>query len=1101
MSLAKLAGALVVSGCAFCIGLLTDSPCLAQALDPPDLEFGREYRLRRWTSEEGLPQNTIRYLLQTQDGYLWIATHAGLARFDGLYFKIFNKANRPEMESDDCAALVETRDGALWIGTENGLLSWADGRLTRMPGFDKPGSRSIRYLSAAQDNRLWVGTGDGLFCLHEGRVQRFTTADGLQANNIRAVFQDAAGNVWAGPEIQRYLGGLQVRRPGSTRFVNVAGQEPGLLSMVHCFVENERGVWWGNNRGLHRLPGEARADSRASLPAEAGVPGLHRLPGETQADYRKTNGLCGEVIGRLTLGSAQSLLLTVGNRQEVRGRRGVQRLRNGTLQTIALVREGSELDLSYALEDREANVWLGTRGDGLLCLQPRLFRSFTARDGLPNERVNTVAELSPRTMLAGTAAQPIRINADNKISLAQDLAGCPIQVLLKDRHGGTWMAGFIGTTVFLANSVRPGFLFFQDHPDIPRALFERRDTAINCLGVDLDDSLWIGQVPGVAVLNRTSAGSWEAQCLTTREGLAADDVRAILCDHLGNVWLGTEGGGLSRWREGKFSTFKQSDGLCSDSVRALYEDSQRALWIGTDAGLGRFKDGRFASITRAQGLFSDSINQILEDDFGYLWLGCHHGVLRAGLDELNTVADGRAKRIDPVLFGQADGLPSGEISSFQPGACKASDGRLWFPTLKGLAVIDPKEVHLNQVAPPVVIEQVIADGQIVYGEDSQPPPSAPGRLPPGPGGQTQTTRDARLGPPRLTLPPGSARVLEIHYTANSFVEPEKCQFKYQLEGYDPDWRAPDRRSGRVAYYTNLRPGNYTFWVNASDNHGLWNLRGAQFAFYLAPHYYETWPFYAICVAWLLAAGGVIQGWRLRLQRRILKLEHQVALDDERARIAHDIHDDIGSRLSQLAVLGELANRNLGSEAPARPHLAKLRSTTDEVFAALDEIVWTASPKQDSPAGLASYLREFAPEFLSPAGIHCRLDFQNPLPERPLEAQVRHHLFLIVKEALHNVVKHARATEVWLRLAAEGRTLLVGIEDNGQGFEQDAQRPAPSGQRPAPAMPAADRQVAPAPSLGNGLSNMRERCQQIGGALTIHSQPGKGTTISIRVPLK
>jgi ligand-binding sensor domain-containing protein/signal transduction histidine kinase len=1060
MSLAKLVSALVAFGWAFCIGPLADSPCLAQALDAPDLQFGREYRLRRWTSEDGLPQNTIRGLLQTQDGYLWIATHAGLARFDGLHFKLFNKATRPEMENDDCAALAETPDGTLWIGTENGLLSWANGRLTRIPGYDKPGSRSIRHLSATQDNGLWIGTADGLFCLHEGRVRRFTTADGLQANNIRAVFQDAAGNVWVGPEIERFRGGLQVRRPGSTRFVNVAGEEPSLPSMVHCFVEDERGVWWGNNRGLHRWSGEG------------------------PADYRKTNGLCGEVIERLTLGSAQSLLLTVGNRQEVRGRRGVQRLRNGRLETVALVRDGSEMDLSYTLEDREANVWIGTRGDGLLCLQPRLFRSFTARDGLPNERVNTVAELNPGTMLAGTAAQLVQIKADNGISLAKDLATTSsIQVLLRDRHGGTWMAGFTGATVFLANSAQPYGVFFQNSPGTPKALRERAEAGINCLGVDLDDSLWIGQAPGVVRLRRASTGSWEAQCLTTRDGLAADDVRAILGDHLGNVWLGTEAGGLSRWRNGTFSTFKQSDGLCSDSVRTLCEDSRGALWIGTGAGLSRFEDGRFASITRAQGLFSDAINQILEDNFGYLWLGCHHGVLRAGLDELNAVADGRAKRIEPVLFGQADGLPSSEISSFQPGACKASDGRLWFPTLKGLAVIDPKAVRLNEAAPPVVIEQVIADGQIVYGEDSSPPRLSA----PSPGDQTQQTRDAAPGVRRLTLAAGSARVLEIHYTANSFVQPEKCQFKYQLEGYDPDWRAPDPHSGRAVYYTNLRPGNYTFWVNASNNHGVWNLRGAHLAFYLAPHFYETWLFYAICVASLALAGGVVQGWRLRLQRRILKLEHQVALDGERARIAHDIHDDIGSRLSQLAVLGELANRNLDSRELARPHLDKLRSATDEVFAALDEIVWTANPKQDSLAGLASYLREFAPEFLGPAGIHCRLDFQNPLPDRPLAAQARHHLFLTIKEALNNVVKHARATEVWLRLAAEDRTLLVSIEDNGRGFEQGVQRPVPA--------------VPGSPSLGNGLSNMRERCQQIGGALAIHSQPGKGTTISIRVPLR
>jgi signal transduction histidine kinase len=273
-------------------------------------------------------------------------------------------------------------------------------------------------------------------------------------------------------------------------------------------------------------------------------------------------------------------------------------------------------------------------------------------------------------------------------------------------------------------------------------------------------------------------------------------------------------------------------------------------------------------------------------------------------------------------------------------------------------------------------------------------------------------------------------------------------------------------------------------VKACNNHGLWNETGAAFAFVVEPHFYETWLFYGLCLVFVAVSGGLIQAWRLRLQRRILRLEHLHALDNERARIAHDIHDDLGSRLSQLSVLGELAGRHLASPAQAQPHLEKLRATTGEVFQALDKIVWAVNPKQDSVAGLMTYLREFGPEFLSPAGIHCRLDFPSPASDDPLDSEKRHHLFLVVKEALNNVVKHARATEVWLRLSLKDKTLSLTIQDNGRGIAS----PQPSTLNPQP------------PGMGNGLVNMRERLARLGGQFTLHSNPGQGTRIELTLPL-
>jgi signal transduction histidine kinase len=360
---------------------------------------------------------------------------------------------------------------------------------------------------------------------------------------------------------------------------------------------------------------------------------------------------------------------------------------------------------------------------------------------------------------------------------------------------------------------------------------------------------------------------------------------------------------------------------------------------------------------------------------------------------------------------------------------------------------------------------VRANGQAVAG-DFAPAGAAAGLA-------TRTTPSSTL-----RFAPGTARALEIRYTATSLVAPDQVHFKYRLLGFGSDW-LEDADNRRVVSYANLRPGRYTFQVTACNNHGLWNDTGAEQMLELLPYFYETTWFYALCAALIALVVWTAHRLRVRVLARLQVLEHQHALDRERARIAHDIHDDLGSRLSQIAILGELADSSLASPEGARHQLDKMRATTGEVFQALDEIVWTTNPKQDSVAGLVSYLREYAPEFLGAAGLTCRLDFPSPIPAQPLSAEARHHLFLAAKESLNNIVKHAQATEVSLRLRLESRTLTLVLQDNGCGLT------------------VANPQ---SPTLGNGLANMRERITSLGGKFTLHSEPGSGTRIQFQVPV-
>jgi signal transduction histidine kinase len=567
---------------------------------------------------------------------------------------------------------------------------------------------------------------------------------------------------------------------------------------------------------------------------------------------------------------------------------------------------------------------------------------------------------------------------------------------------------------------------------------------VNALYEDRENRLWIGTSAG---LNRLAQG--KITTYTTKDGLAHNDVRAILQDRKGDLWMATYGGGVNRLRDSRFAAFTTKEGLSDNKAWVIYEDkdADNVLWLGTENGLNRLKEGRISAFTVNEGLFDNVVNSILEDDRGNLWISCNRGVYRVPKEELNAVAEGRISRVSYVSYGVSDGMLSSETNGEnQPAACKTRDGRLWFPTTDGIVAIEPGEITDNDLAPPVVIEDIIMDNQTL-----------------------DLNRPARL-------PPGRGNVIEFRYTANSLVAPERVRFMYCLDGCDEDWK--DAGDRRVAYYTNLQPGHYNFRVKACNNHGVWNQAGASFAFYLAPHFYQTWPFYVLCGTFTVLTGYGLHRLRLGVVRKIERLEKQHALEKERARIANEMHDDLGSSLTQIALLSELANRDLERTDQAGEHIRKITGTTREVFRAMDEIVWAVNPKHDTLSSLIGYLSKFAQDYLRPADIRCRLDLPEQLPPHPLATDERHNLFLAVKEALNNVVKHSAASEVWLRVDVSGSTCLITIEDNGRGFVVESARPD-----------------------GNGLGSMRERLAAIDGEFRVESQPGQGTKLQLLLKLK
>jgi signal transduction histidine kinase len=321
---------------------------------------------------------------------------------------------------------------------------------------------------------------------------------------------------------------------------------------------------------------------------------------------------------------------------------------------------------------------------------------------------------------------------------------------------------------------------------------------------------------------------------------------------------------------------------------------------------------------------------------------------------------------------------------------------------------------------------------------------------------------------------------EFHFTGLSFVAPEKMQFQYRLEGWENDW--VDAGGKRVAEYNYIPPGNYIFHVRAGNSDGVWNEVGAQIAFSVLPHFWETWLFHALSV---LAAIAVVTGivWfisRRRLRSKLERIERQQALDHERTRIAKDIHDHLGANLTRISLLSQSAHGELENSTPAALQLERIYNTSRELTRSMDEIVWAVNPQHDTLDSLASYLGNFAQEYLASINIRCRLDVPLHLPHWPITAEMRHNVFLAFKESLHNFVKHSGANEVSISFTIDDAGYKLIVRDNGKGFD-----------------PAT---VASRPGRGNGLKNMRQRLEKIGGRCEIQSAPGAGTEIRFFVSI-
>jgi signal transduction histidine kinase len=503
--------------------------------------------------------------------------------------------------------------------------------------------------------------------------------------------------------------------------------------------------------------------------------------------------------------------------------------------------------------------------------------------------------------------------------------------------------------------------------------------------------------------------------------------------------------------------------LLSDNAWPLRWETNGVLWVGTPAGINRVRSDEVRSITRREGLFDNLAYCLIDDSRGNFWSFGNRGIWKVAQSDMNQVADGLATHVHAVAYGEADGMPSAEGNGDdQPNAVPVANGDLWFPTTHGVVIVNTDRLPSNEVRPSVVIEQVVVDDTVVYRDGFYP--MANGVTYPAGGG--------------LRIRPGIGKVVELHYTANTFIAPEGTHFRYRLRGDSTDWREAGTR--RQAFYTGLEPGDYLFEVEARNHDGVWSEHPVRFPFRLEPHFYQTWPFYIATGLAAIGLLGTLHTRRLNEARRLQELQQDQALHEERSRIAKDLHDDLGANLTGLALKVEVARRQLddrsGAEAQLRAAAEAIRSLVER----MREVIWSLNPQCDTLESFRAYCCQYAENFLAAAGLRCRFEMPVNVPEVMLSAQERHHLLLVIKEALNNTARHARATEARIGLRYVRGLLVLTLADNGRGFLASASSPLDEG--------------------GNGLLNMRRRVESVGGKFELESQIGLGTTIRITVPL-
>jgi ligand-binding sensor domain-containing protein len=986
--------------------------------------YAAQLPVRTYTTADGLARNAIPCIVQDHRGFLWFCTTEGLSRFDGYSFTNYGTAHG--LPNSTVTSLLIDRRGIYWVGTMTGLFRfdpnstppqrfWAV-RLTT-------GSSAERVQAILQDRSgsLWVGIDGGLYRLEAGKAQWEPIDIGIPISppgwfGAYALLEDQRGVLWIGG-----TGGLRRRTPDGRTTVYPHPWWPRTI--VSALYEDHEGrIWAGDNLALYRLnPDAGPADPivRRTYTVKDGLPGNRIVAMLESSD------------GRFWVGGVSGLGQYLPAQDKFKSYTTAEGLSSPNVGALA--------------EDSEGNLWLGTESAGVMKIARRGFTSYTSADGLGNDMriASLFLDQAGELCAWNTQNQKLSLDCFNGKSFTSihpkyrdtidDFGWGWNQVGFQDHTGEWWVPTGEGLCRFPRTSRAE-----QLGGRTPKAIYTMRDglagNDIFRLFEDSRGDIWISNIDTTTgyALTRWERSTSSFHVYTAAEGLQIlEAATAFVEDRGGQLWMGFYNGGLARFRNGRFNHLSEADGVPPGFIRQLHLDHAGRLWIAsTRGGLGRIDKPsearpRFVVYTTAEGLSNNTILCLTEDQWGRIYACTGHGV-----DRLDPTT-GRIRH-----YTSADGLARGELNV----AGRDPQGALWFGSLLGLSSLIP-ELDEPVSPPPVLISGIEVRGV------SQPL--------------------AELGESTvsgLVLRPNENQ-LRLDFVGLGFAPGERLRYQYRLEGVDRDWSPPtDQRS---VNYASLRPGRYTFRVRALDVAGAISPRPAFVTFTVFGPWWQRW--------WFLSTSGIALSLLIYGLYRY-RLAQVLAVERIRTRIATDLHDDIGSSLSQVAILSEVLQRRIGESDPEiHAPLSRIGGISRELVDSMSDIVWSINPAKDNLYFLAQRMREFAGDVFMARGIQFEFRTSNREHEPRIGAEARRQVFLIFKECVHNIIRHANCTHVGVEVRVEGDGLVVQVHDNGAGFE------------PITAV------------NGHGVASMRDRAHRLGAKIEVTSGR-QGTAVTLEVPL-
>ena len=960
---------------------------------------------------QGLNFSYISSILQDKRGNLWFGiAESGVCKYDGKSFT--NYTTKEGLTSNIVRCLFEDTNGNIWIGTDGGATMYDGGAFTHYTEKEGLSNNSINAINQDSRGNFWFCSEAGISKLNGKTITHYANKEGLPKNLIHSSIEDRNGNIWIGT----YFGA--VKFDGYT--FTYLNQKDGLASdFVEFILEDSKGNMWftSDNGGMSKYDGKK----------------ITRYSKKEGFSDFQISSILEDHIGNIWIGTFLGGAIKC----------------DGKTFTHYTEREGlTKSGIRNMTEDKNGNIWLATLGGGVNKLSKNNFNHLIPNELFENSKIRPIVKDKNGNLWMGSETGGIG-KYDGKyfqyFTKDDGLSSISQRALLCDTKGNIWIGSENGDIIkfdgkhfvnyFIADRIPTSKVF---------SIFE-----------DKSGNIWFGKRGGIIKFDGTIFTKF-----TEENGLSANTVYSIFQDKKGNLWFGTWNGGLSKYDGKQIIHYSECEGLFSKGITSIDEDEEGNIWLGTlGTGICKFDGSTFSYYIQPGGQLSNNIWSMQKDSLGNFWFGTDKGLTLFVPDSANLKSVPTNYTIHH--FGLEDGLRALDFNLHS--ACIDDNNRIWWGTGKGLTSLDlnsrlqfntPQSVRLSYIE----INQQYYDFRNL--SDSMRRKISYSKV------------SAFSSYPEDLSVSADMNHFTFHFSAIDWTAPEKIKYTYRLIGLDDKWSSADEES--TADYRNLSYGKYEFQVKAIGESQIWT-KPFIYRFTIQPAWWQTIWFKAcliLCGALLMFfISQLILKARLRKQRT--QMEKELAVQLERQRISSEMHDDIGAGLSGIRLLTEVA-KTKSTDTQSFTEFEKIYQSVGDVSEKMREVIWSLNTENDHLDSLIDYLRKQARLVME--HYPCTLDIKvpNEIPDIKISGEARRQIYLVVKEALHNIIKHSGADYVELAISLRS-TMLITIADNGKGIDLE------------------NNQFS-----GNGLKNMRLRMEQLKGKFYINTT--KGTLLTLEIPI-